>query len=147
MSKRFSILLIVLVIVSGLIGGALQGIEPGLRTVEEYDLDTRCWLSTSVVTGKIYAIGGLSGFSLGPVGWRSMGQQQQDNHPLILRPGLHLFIDDHLIDPACQNTTERRLQHPIRHPASPVVPSSEGFAVCQPYVTVLLGDNCRFRMW
>jgi hypothetical protein len=65
--------------------------------------------------------------------------------PIILKPGPHLFIDDHLI--AESRNVARKVNSPKRDLPGPVVtgPEDKNF---QPYVTVLRDPQTRrFRMW
>ena len=71
-------------------------------------------------------------------------------HPaaIELQPGIHLFVDDYLVDKMTH--VWRSLNRPRKHPDNPLVRPDrpwEGFLVMQPGTVIFDGEEQLFKMW
>jgi hypothetical protein len=72
----------------------------------------------------------------------------KENQSIVLKPGVHLFIDDYLI--AKSTGITRRVNQPKRDPVipNPIVTADGGDRCVGPYMTVVQDrENRRFRIW
>jgi hypothetical protein len=80
---------------------------------------------------------------------RGGAAETRDPEAVVLAPGPHLFVDDHLL--ATSRRVERRVMQPERFLDGPIVTGSVEHQNWQPFLTVLhdpeAAPHGRFRMW